>query len=68
MLDDRGLDFGTFAKLIGRDESSLHAMLVGERPLVVDVCERIATVLGTSVMFWKNLDIAHRKHSRGGGK
>jgi plasmid maintenance system antidote protein VapI len=64
LLDEQNLTPRLFAKMVGLSEADATALLAGELPLTDELSERLGTVFGIPVTFWRNLERTYRAGPR----
>lgn len=48
------------AEIIGRDPKVIHDLITGKRPIVPELAQLLGDALGTSAMYWMNLESSYR--------
>ncbi len=48
------------AEIIGRDPKVIHDLITGKRPIVPELAQSLGDALGTSAMYWMNLESSYR--------
>ncbi len=59
-LDARGWTQDEFASIIGRSAAVVNQIITGKRGISPETASEIGAALGTSAIFWMNLDAAYR--------
>jgi len=59
-LDERGWTQEEFASIIGRPTAVVNQILSGKRGISPETAREIGAALGTSAIFWMNLEAAYR--------
>ena len=63
IIDDMGLTQEDFAKQLNITPENLNALLQGEQTLSLEIAEKLAKMLGTSVDYWDNLQKAYERRT-----
>lgn len=61
-LDARGWTQAEFAEIIGRPARLVNEIIAGKRGITPATAKEIGAALGTSAMFWLNLEAAYQLH------
>ena len=59
IIEESGLTQDAFAKRLDMTPENLSALVWGEQALSLDIAEKLAKMLGTSVEYWVNLQNAY---------
>ena len=59
IIEESGLTQDAFAKRLDMTPENLSALVWGEQALSLDIAEKLAKMLGTSVEYWLNLQNAY---------
>ncbi len=59
-LDERGWTQSSLAKITGRPDSTISALISGKQALTPEIATELASAFGTSPQFWLNLENAYR--------
>ena len=59
IIEESGLTQDDFAKRLDMTPENLSALVWGEQALSLDIAEKLAKMLGTSVEYWLNLQTAY---------
>ena len=59
IIEESGLTQDAFAKRLDMTSENLSALVWGEQALSMDIAEKLAKMLGTSVEYWVNLQNAY---------
>jgi HTH-type transcriptional regulator/antitoxin HigA len=61
-LEARGWSQADFAEILERPEAAISEIINGKRGITPATAKELAEALGTSAMFWLNLEAAYRLH------
>jgi HTH-type transcriptional regulator/antitoxin HigA len=59
-LEERGWNQTEFAEIIGREPRVVNEIILGKRAVTPETATELAAALGTSALFWMNLESAYQ--------
>ncbi len=62
-LETRGWTQTEFAEIIGRPVRLVNEIIAGKRAVTPETAKELSAALGTSALFWLNLEAAYRLHN-----
>ncbi len=59
IIDESGLTQADFARRLGTTPKNISVLIKGDQALSVDIANKLSRMLGTSISYWMNLQLAY---------